>query len=48
MDCERDEGGFEVRLEVISVLFVVQPEAVTVRVCPHPHMRMINLMQRED
>ena len=46
MGCERDEGGFEVRLEVMWDLFVVQPEAVAVRVCPHPHMRMINLMQR--
>jgi hypothetical protein len=47
MGCERDEGGFEVRSEVILVLFGVQPEAVAVRVCPHHHMRMINL-QRED
>ena len=48
MGCERDERGFEVRLEVILVLFGAQPEAVAVRVCPHHHMRMINLMQRED
>ena len=46
MGCERDEGGYEVRLEVIWVLIVAQPEAVAVRVCPHHHMRMINLMQR--
>ena len=47
MGCERDEGGFEVRLEVILVLFGGQPEAVAVSVCPHPNVRMIDLRQRE-